>query len=97
MVDVAGPTLGGLPGDGGRASAPRSTLLLHLLGPLSASLDGAPLDLGSPKQRAVLAVLALEAGRVVSTDRLIDLLWGDDAPRAGATLQTYVSNLRRIL
>jgi DNA-binding SARP family transcriptional activator len=97
MVDVAGPMLDGAPGDGGDASRPGRGLVLGVLGPLSATLDGTSLDLGSPKQRAVLAVLTLEAGRVVPTDRLIELLWGDDAPRAIATLQTYVSNLRRIL
>ena len=56
------------------------------------------LDLGRPKQRAVLAVLLLEANRVVGLDRLIDLLWGEEAPaRSTASLQAYVSNLRRIL
>ena len=39
--------------------------------------DGRPVDVGGPKQRAVLALLLLEAGRVVSTDRLISTIWGD--------------------
>jgi DNA-binding SARP family transcriptional activator len=56
------------------------------------------IDLGGPKQRAVLAVLLLEAGRPVPADRLIDLVWGDDPPRrAESSLQAYVSNLRRAL
>jgi DNA-binding SARP family transcriptional activator len=97
MVEVAGPTLGGTPDTGSDAPGPRHRLALTVLGPLNATAGGDRLDLGSPKQRAVLAVLALEVDRVVSTDRLIELLWGEDAPRAGATLQTYVSNLRRIL
>lgn len=70
--------------------------VLKLLGGFEASIDGRRLDLGSPKQRAVLAVLALEAGRIVPTERLLELLW-DDPERGLPTLQTYVSNLRRIL
>jgi DNA-binding SARP family transcriptional activator len=55
-------------------------------------------DIGPPKQRAVLAVLLLAQGRVVSVDRLIDAVWGDDVPgSATASLQAYVSNLRRAL
>jgi len=70
----------------------------RLLGPVEVDRDGTPLDLGAPKQRAVLALLLLEAGRVVSVDRLIDAVWGDDhPPSALAGLQAYVSNLRRIL
>ncbi len=69
-----------------------------ILGPLVVERDGTPLDLGAPKQRAVLAFLAAHAGEPVSLDRLIDELWGDQAPpRATASLQAYVSNLRRIL
>ena len=69
-----------------------------ILGPLEVENDGQKLDLGRPKQRAVLAVLLVEAHRVVSLDRLIDLLWGDERPaRSTASLQVYVSNLRRVL
>ena len=74
----------------------------RLLGPLTVIRDdGAEsraVDLGTPKQRAVLALLLLNRGRVVSTDRLIDAVWGSEAP-AGvlAGLQAYVSNLRRLL
>lgn len=70
----------------------------RVLGPLQV-LDGQrPVDIGPPKQRAVLAVLLLAAGRVVSVDRLIDAVWGDDAPgSATASLQAYISNLRRAL
>lgn len=70
----------------------------RLLGPLTALRDGAPIELGPPKQRAVLAVLLLSRGRVVPTDRLIDAVWPIDAPAsATASLQAYVSNLRRAL
>lgn len=70
----------------------------RVLGPLDARAAGHSVDLGRPKQRAVLAVLLLSANQVVSLDRLIELLWGDDAPaRATGALQAYVSNLRRVL
>lgn len=70
----------------------------RLLGPLEVLRGGVPVELGPPKQRAVLAVLLLNRGRVVSTDRLIDALWGDDAPpSAVGSLQVHVSNLRRAL
>ncbi len=69
-----------------------------VLGPLEVRLDGEPVDLGAPKQRAVLALLAVNRGRAVSLDQLIEELWGDQAPpRATASLQAYVSNLRRVL
>ena len=69
-----------------------------VLGPLAVSRDGRPVPLGPPKQRAVLAALLLDAGRVVSTDRLVDTVWGDDAPGSVlSSLQAYVSNLRRLL
>ena len=69
-----------------------------VLGPFEVQDEARLLDLGRPKQRAVLAMLVLEANSVVSLDRLIDLLWGDERPaRSTASLQVYISNLRRIL
>jgi DNA-binding SARP family transcriptional activator len=74
------------------------TLDVGLLGPLEARLDGRLVDLGAPKQRAVLACLLLAGGRVVSTDRLVDVVWDDDPPPSALpSLQAYVSNLRREL
>ncbi|MFI2707866.1 BTAD domain-containing putative transcriptional regulator, partial [Nocardioides sp. CER28] len=62
------------------------------------SLDGAPVDLGTPKQRALIAALALSRGRAVSVDGIVDLLWGETPPGGvSATLQAYVSQLRRVL
>lgn len=56
------------------------------------------IDVGPRKQRAVLAVLLLAQGRVVSTDRLADAVWGEDVPASvTASLQVYISNLRRAL
>lgn len=69
-----------------------------LLGPVAAEDDGRGLPLGGPKQRAVFALLALCAGRVVSLDRLVDELWRDEPPsRSTLTLQSYVSRLRRVI
>jgi predicted ATPase/DNA-binding SARP family transcriptional activator/Tfp pilus assembly protein PilF len=71
----------------------------RILGPLEV-LDEAdrPLALGGAKQRALLAVLLLHAGAVVSAERLVDELWGEDPPRsARSVLQVYVANLRKVL
>jgi DNA-binding SARP family transcriptional activator len=69
-----------------------------ILGPVGVRDDGQPVDLGTPKQRALLALLLLHAGQVVPTDRLVDLLW-DGAPpaRAEVSLRSYAANLRRVL
>uniref|UniRef100_A0ABP9CDK3 BTAD domain-containing putative transcriptional regulator n=1 Tax=Streptomyces ziwulingensis TaxID=1045501 RepID=A0ABP9CDK3_9ACTN len=73
-------------------------LNVQVLGPIGADLDGVPVHLGSPRQRAVLAVLLADGGRVVSVDRLIDRLWRGRPPeKAAASLHVYVSNLRRAL
>ena len=60
--------------------------------------NGAAVDLGTRKQRALLAALALRRGRPVPPDALVDLLWGEAPPAAvTATLQGYVARLRRAL
>jgi DNA-binding SARP family transcriptional activator len=70
-----------------------------ILGPFEVTDDrGRDVALGGLKQRSVLAILLLHANEVVSSDRLIDELWGEDAPATAAkTLQVYVSNLRKVL
>ena len=74
------------------------TVSYRLLGPIEATRDGRTIDLGGPKQRAVLAVLLLDAGKVVATDRIIQAVWGDDAPASVvAGLHAYISNLRKAL
>jgi DNA-binding SARP family transcriptional activator len=56
------------------------------------------MELGGPKQRALLALLLFDAGRAVSTDRLIEALWGEQPPKTAATsLQNFVSQLRKLL
>jgi len=69
-----------------------------VLGAIEARRDGQTLPLGGPKQRALLAFLLLHANQPVSRDRLIDALWGDGPPlRADASLDSYVSRLRKLL
>jgi predicted ATPase/DNA-binding SARP family transcriptional activator len=69
---------------------------VRLLGPIEASLDGRTIPLGPPKQRAVLAMLALAPNTTVPVDRLIEGLWGEDSPGSAAKMvQHYVSRLRR--
>jgi DNA-binding SARP family transcriptional activator len=54
--------------------------------------------LGAPKQRALLAALLVHAGEVLTRDRLIDALWGDEPPASAAqSLQVYVHGLRKAL
>ena len=68
---------------------------LRVLGAVEAWSHGVPLTLGSRKQRLVLGVLLLEANRLVSVDRLVDLVWGPAPPAsARGTLQALVSRLR---
>ena len=82
---------------------PRATLVgspqidVRVLGGVQVLIDGEPIDIGGPKERAVLALLAL-AGGPLTHDRLVDDLW-DGAPPASArkTLQTYIWRLRRVL
>ena len=69
-----------------------------MLGPLEVSRDGKPLDLGAPRQRAVLAFLLLHANDVVPVDRLAEALWPAETPKtASKTIQVYVSALRKAL
>lgn len=71
---------------------------IRILGPLEVWDSGEPLQLGGTKQRAVLAMLALNANHVVPYDRLVDGLWGTRASeRASNAVQVYVSRLRKIL
>jgi YVTN family beta-propeller protein len=73
-------------------------LEFRLLGPVEAIADSASLDLGGPKQRAVLALLLLRANEVLARERLIDDLWGDDPPAtARETVKAYVGRLRKVI
>jgi DNA-binding SARP family transcriptional activator/streptogramin lyase len=71
---------------------------IRILGPLEVWEDGHELPLGTGRQRALLALLLLHANEVVSTDRLIDELWGERPPATAAkAVQGYVSQLRKAL
>jgi DNA-binding SARP family transcriptional activator len=61
-----------------------SVIEFRILGPLEVVEHGRPLALGGAKQRALLAVLLLHRGEVVSIDRLIDALWGEGASATAA-------------
>lgn len=72
--------------------------ILRFLGPLELVVNGHQVDPGGPKQRALLAYLVLRAGEPVTIARLVEAVWGDDAPEGAIrSLRTYVSNLRRLL
>jgi predicted ATPase/DNA-binding SARP family transcriptional activator len=71
---------------------------MRVLGPMRAIRASRDLPIGGPKQRSVLALLLLEAGRVVPSERLVDELWnGRPPPGAVKTLRSYVSRLRTLL
>lgn len=73
-------------------------ITLRLLGPLEAQVGGHAVDVGGPKPRALLTVLALDVGRVVSVDRLVEDLWTGTPPEtAPHAVQVYVSQLRKAL
>ena len=67
------------------------------LGPLEVTREGEAVDLGPYKQKSLLALLLADVNRVVSTDRIMDALWGDDADGKEKTLWAYISRLRSAL
>lgn len=70
----------------------------RLLGRVEVDVDGEPLAIGGGKARTLLAVLLLNAHRVVSTDRLIDAMWGESPPASAShAVHVYVSRLRTVL
>lgn len=70
----------------------------RVLGSLEVWREGELVDIGSSNERKVLAALLVDANAVVSTSRLIDILWGDEPPASDRNaLQTYIARLRRRL
>jgi DNA-binding SARP family transcriptional activator/pimeloyl-ACP methyl ester carboxylesterase len=70
----------------------------RLLGPLEASAESGPLGVPAGKQRALLAVLLLNANRTVARDQIVDALWGESVPDSAAKMvQVHVSQLRKLL
>lgn len=78
----------------GRAAGPK--VRISVLGPLQAWKDGRPLNLGHLRQQAVLAALALAAGRTLSRQELLDDVWGTEPPVANV-VPVYVYRLRKTL
>src|SRR5215217_6692848 len=77
------------------AAESHASLEFRLLGPLEVRREGRLLALGGPRQRALLAVLCLNRGTVVSVDRIVDELWGDSPPASARHMvEVYVSKLR---
>jgi DNA-binding SARP family transcriptional activator len=73
-------------------------VVVRLLGPLEAQVDDAPVDLGSPQQRTLVALLALSPGLPVGLAEIEDALWGETPPSTATKIvQTYVSRLRKLL
>lgn len=82
----------------GTARAASAPLDFRLLGPLEVGQDGHLLQLGGQKQRSLVALLLIHAGEVISADRLVDELWGENPPRTATTsLQNFVAQLRKVL
>ncbi|MGW4162098.1 BTAD domain-containing putative transcriptional regulator [Streptomyces sp. NPDC004788] len=93
-----------VPGHGPRAAVPRTDVgpvigprvRISVLGPLRAWVDGRPLELGHLRQQAVLAALALGAGRAISRQELLDGVWGMEHPVTNV-VPVYVYRLRKAL
>jgi DNA-binding SARP family transcriptional activator len=80
----------------GASGAGTPELEVRLLGPIEVERGGELVALGGQKPRALFAALALEPGRVVSVDRIVEALWPGDPPEtAGHAVQVYVSQLRK--
>lgn len=89
-------------GGGSRVDQPRvlevAMLEIRVLGPLEVEDDGRQLDLAGQRQRALLIALVIRANQVVSTERLVDDLWGESPPRTATTsLHNTISQLRRLV
>lgn len=83
---------------GGRVTAERAEVELRVLGSIEIDCGGRRLALGSGQQRRLLTALIVQAGQVVSVDRLVEVLWGDrPPPSAVKALHTHVSRLRASL
>src|SRR5688572_28588726 len=84
--------------DGVPGARNRTGLEFGVLGPLQVLADGRPLVLGRKGMRGLLAMLVLDANRVVPIDEIVDRVWADDPPATARTIvHGYVSKLRRML
>jgi DNA-binding SARP family transcriptional activator/DNA-binding XRE family transcriptional regulator len=98
VAAAMGPHPFPLPHRAGQPARPGGGLWLRVLGPLEAWRAGARLDLGPPRQRAVLGLLAVSPGELVRRETVIDALWGESPPDTAVSLvQAYLSRLGRVL
>ena len=74
-----------------------SPLCIRVLGPIEATVDGRHVDIGPPKRRLLLGLLALEAGQPVPMERLLNLLWETPPPAAKRVIFAHVARLRQAL
>ncbi len=82
----------------GNQGTPQVMAEFRVLGPVEAVVAGRLVDLGAPKQRALLALLVSRVGQPVTVDVMLEELWaGNPPPSAMTSLQAYVANLRRVL
>lgn len=84
----------------GRRTAQLRVMVLDfgILGPLQMTANGAPMALGTPKQRAVLAMLVMSRNRAVSSESLVSAAWEQfPPPEPKASLHSYISNLRKLV
>lgn len=83
---------------GTRPREVRTTVEFRALGPIEATVSGRHVNVGAPKQRALLALLVSQVGQPVTVDVILEALWtGHPPPSAMSSLQAYVANLRKLL
>jgi DNA-binding SARP family transcriptional activator len=94
-LSLSDPRVEGINGSGEIAG---TSLRFGLLGPLLLTASGISVALGTPKQRAIMAMLLINRNRAIGTESLIDAAWGHSPVSAARTsIHSYVSNLRRVL
>lgn len=82
----------------GPQSIPPTGLDVRVLGPVQLSVGGTAVPVGGPKPRALLAALAVNRRRAVSSQALADIVWNEEPPDSyQASLQVFVSNIRKAL
>ncbi len=73
-------------------------MMFRILGPIKCTVAGKPVDIGGEKPQTILLALILAEGKMITTDRLIDLVWADTPPaKPNVTLRSYISHLRKLL
>ena len=79
-------------------ASPQRGLYFGLLGPMAVWRDGSHVDAGPPQQQMLLVLFLLRPNQRISTDAIVDAMWGDDGPpNALQAIRTYVSRLRRLM